>query len=244
MKFLVIGDCCEDVYIYGKCTRLCPEGPVPVLDLDLEKTVITNGMAGNVANNIKAMGHECDLICNEIKCKKIRYIDQESNQIIIRVDETNKEPEMLVREQLPDLHLYNGVIVSDYNKGFVSSPLAEYISKNHPITFLDSKKIMGEWSNHFTVIKLNREEYLSNRTYIDNRKGKSVVTLGSKGCKMDGRMYPPKSVLRSFDVSGAGDTFVAAFTVRYAEKNTMEECIDFAQKCCFNVIAKKGTATI
>ena len=29
---LVIGDSCDDEYIYGDCSRLNPEGPIPVLD--------------------------------------------------------------------------------------------------------------------------------------------------------------------------------------------------------------------
>ena len=30
MKVLVIGDSCEDVFIYGNCDRLAPAAPVPV----------------------------------------------------------------------------------------------------------------------------------------------------------------------------------------------------------------------
>ena len=30
MKILVIGDSCHDVFVYGKCDRICPEAPVPV----------------------------------------------------------------------------------------------------------------------------------------------------------------------------------------------------------------------
>ena len=29
-KVLVIGDSCEDVFIYGDIERICPEAPVPV----------------------------------------------------------------------------------------------------------------------------------------------------------------------------------------------------------------------
>ena len=32
IKFLVIGDSCTDVHIYGKCNRLSPEAPVPILN--------------------------------------------------------------------------------------------------------------------------------------------------------------------------------------------------------------------
>ena len=34
---LVIGDICEDVYVYGSCNRLAPEAPVPVFTKINEK---------------------------------------------------------------------------------------------------------------------------------------------------------------------------------------------------------------
>ena len=46
MKVLLLGDSCEDEYIYGRCNRISPEAPVPVLDYAKIKT--TSGMAGNV----------------------------------------------------------------------------------------------------------------------------------------------------------------------------------------------------
>ena len=51
MKILVIGDSCQDVFIYGKCERLCPDAPVPVF-IPL-KTKKIGGMAFNVYENIK-----------------------------------------------------------------------------------------------------------------------------------------------------------------------------------------------
>jgi bifunctional ADP-heptose synthase (sugar kinase/adenylyltransferase) len=38
MKFLAIGDSCTDVFIYGRCERICPEAPVPVFIPVKEKT--------------------------------------------------------------------------------------------------------------------------------------------------------------------------------------------------------------
>ncbi len=46
MKILVIGDSCTDVFIYGYTRRLCPEGPVPILEPS--RTITNQGMAGNV----------------------------------------------------------------------------------------------------------------------------------------------------------------------------------------------------
>jgi len=50
----VIGDLLLDVYLKGKSTRLCPEAPVPVVDVE-ERTVALGG-AANVVCNLKSLG--------------------------------------------------------------------------------------------------------------------------------------------------------------------------------------------
>lgn len=49
-----------DKYVYGSISRISPEAPVPVVDID--KTEYKLGGAANVANNIKALGAEPVLI--------------------------------------------------------------------------------------------------------------------------------------------------------------------------------------
>lgn len=53
-KILVIGDLMLDHYIFGNASRLSPEAPVPVVNVKNETKII--GGAGNVANNIIALG--------------------------------------------------------------------------------------------------------------------------------------------------------------------------------------------
>ena len=50
-RILVIGDKCADQYVYGNVTRLCPDVPAPVFKP--VKTVQTDGMAGNVARQLR-----------------------------------------------------------------------------------------------------------------------------------------------------------------------------------------------
>ena len=52
MNVLVIGDSCEDVFIYGDIERISPEAPVPVFKPTHEET--NGGMARNVANNVES----------------------------------------------------------------------------------------------------------------------------------------------------------------------------------------------
>ncbi len=59
-KIAIIGDVMLDKYVYGSISRISPEAPVPVVDID--KTEYKLGGAANVANNIKALGAEPVLI--------------------------------------------------------------------------------------------------------------------------------------------------------------------------------------
>ena len=76
MKILVIGDACKDVYVYGSCSRLAPEAPVPVFVQSHSKS--SGGMALNVCNNIKALGMDCDILSNKKEIEKhVSFFDQE-----------------------------------------------------------------------------------------------------------------------------------------------------------------------
>ncbi len=59
-KILVIGDLMIDHYLWGSCSRISPEAPVQVINVDSESTVL--GGAGNVINNLKALGAEADIM--------------------------------------------------------------------------------------------------------------------------------------------------------------------------------------
>jgi len=53
-NILVVGDLMIDHYLWGSCERISPEAPVQVVDIAKETTVL--GGAGNVVNNLKALG--------------------------------------------------------------------------------------------------------------------------------------------------------------------------------------------
>jgi len=57
---LVIGDLMIDHYLWGSCDRISPEAPVQVVNVDRESTVL--GGAGNVINNLRALGAQVDVI--------------------------------------------------------------------------------------------------------------------------------------------------------------------------------------
>ena len=59
-KIAIVGDVMLDKYVYGHISRISPEAPVPVVDI--QKTEYKLGGAANVANNIKALDAEPILI--------------------------------------------------------------------------------------------------------------------------------------------------------------------------------------
>src|SRR5229473_1146892 len=53
-RIAVVGDLMLDRYIWGSVTRISPEAPVPVIDMEQEQARL--GGAANVAKNIKSLG--------------------------------------------------------------------------------------------------------------------------------------------------------------------------------------------
>ncbi len=53
-RVMVVGDLMIDHYLWGKTERISPEAPVPVIDVQEESEVL--GGAGNVINNLVALG--------------------------------------------------------------------------------------------------------------------------------------------------------------------------------------------
>ena len=59
-RILVIGDLMIDHYLWGSCGRISPEAPVQVVNIDDETSQL--GGAGNVINNLYALGAKVDVI--------------------------------------------------------------------------------------------------------------------------------------------------------------------------------------
>jgi len=237
LNVLVIGDYCNDIYKYGTCTRLSPEAPVPVFDFSFEETM--SGMAGNVYNNLLSLGVNADIIKNKEDIFKTRFIDLKSKQHLIRVDFTNKVNPLDV-SKITKFN-YDAVIISDYDKGFITNDVVENLIKlfNCPI-FVDTKKTdLSKYEN--CIIKINENEQKNVLKYPNNYE--LIVTLGENGALYNKKVIPTNKV-QVFDVSGAGDTFISSLVVKYLLCKKMEKSIKFANICSSIVVTKSGTATI
>lgn len=244
MKILVIGDSCTDVFVYGKAERLCPDAPVPILIPTY--TTRTGGMAANVYENLLSMQIDVDMVTNDVPITKTRYVDAQTNHMILRVDSENREiPRVQNLEKVP-FSKYDAVVISDYNKGFLHSDDIAYICENHPLTFLDTKKILNTMCLKATFIKINEVEYNKNVDAgldISSQLKKFIVTLGSKGCMYSSDIYPVQPVDIK-DMSGAGDTFISALAVRYVQSKDIKAAIKFANECATIVVQHRGVTKV
>ena len=243
MKVLVIGDSCTDKFVYGVCDRICPEAPVPVFNPTYQKA--NGGMAKNVFNNLISLAKnwDIDLITNKDEITKTRLVDIKTNQMLLRVDEDDS-CNRVKNNVITKLGDYDAVVISDYNKGFLTESIIQYLIGKYPLSFIDSKKLFNDWVNDVTFLKINEVEFNRNKKNLKKYKGNLIVTLGEKGVKYKDTIIPPTRQAEVSDLSGAGDTFFAAFIFSYLTSKNIIESIAFAQKCALEVIEKKGVVVI
>ena len=244
MKILVIGDSCKDIYRYGECVKLDQEAPVPVFKEINE--VEYEGMSLNVANNISSFGVNCELITNKETIYKIRYVDTRSNQLVMRIDQ-NDGVERIQKIQSINYKKYNAVIVSDYNKGFLSQSDLEYISNEAKLSFLQTSKVLGGWCKQFDYIKINNYEYsntlqFANRKFLDDLN--LIVTKGEQGVVYKEKEFPISNPVRIRSLAGAGDTFLAALVVSYLKNKNIIKSINFAQNASKKAVSELGITVV
>ena len=247
-KILILGENCTDVFQYGTSDRICPEAPVPVFIPG--RTTTNSGMAGNVVENVKSLGcTDYEFISPRTCPIKTRYVDEASNQMLLRIDENDVVP----RISRDDFHTilgthYDLVIISDYHKGYLSLSDIEEIVKVFPMVFIDSKNprisniipFLGEDS----YLKVNEHEYhtaFDTHFFEENPDAieRIVITMGSDGAMLDGKIYRSLKI-RVRDVAGAGDTFLAALATKYAETSNIDIAITFANNMALQVVQQPG----
>lgn len=218
-RILLIGDDCEDVYQYGTIDRLSPEAPVPVFKFSHEER--KPGMAGNVLRNLEALGCEVNYLHGETSVKT-RIVDIRSKQHIVRIDNDIASDPLTFETAIPKV--YDAIVISDYNKGTISYDIIEEAIATKMPVFVDTKKtdlerMQGAW------VKINELEY----SKIKSECSGLIVTRGSKGADAVHHEYSSKAPrVEVVDVTGAGDTFLAALTYNFLHTKDIKRAMDFA----------------
>ena len=250
-NFLVIGDKCTDVFVYGEVTRLSPEAPVPVFKP--VRVVKNGGMALNVYNNLFSLINNKDSVVghfSSIDNIKKRYVDEKTNHYFLRVDENDYSNSVNIEKHFVKLvQLSDCIIFSDYNKGFLSEFDIVAIStyrKPGSVIFIDTKKKLSDAVlSVVDFVKLNQHEYEHNfPSHLKEKfSHKLIITRGADGAEYEGRLYKTEKIVTS-DVSGAGDTFLACLAHDYMSSKDIVSAIKYANKKALEVVTKRGVSVV
>ena len=90
LRALVIGDLMIDEYLWGRVERISPEAPVPVVCVERENQTL--GGAGNVINNLTAMGAKVSAIGTAGTGKAGRMIFEKLSELGVETDGIVSEP--------------------------------------------------------------------------------------------------------------------------------------------------------
>lgn len=292
-RLLVVGDVMLDRYWYGDTGRISPEAPVPVVHIQQQEDRL--GGAANVARNIASMGGQVAVlgVCGTDEAAthlkkllnesaiypllipqssvptitKLRVIGR--NQQLIRVDfEQPLPPVKNAIEELYKKHLNDAdvVILSDYNKGVLSSPeaLIQAAKAAGKTVLVDPKQLDFTVYRGADLVTPNRSEFEKavGRCQSDSDfeiKGFALIaetgirnlliTRGSQGMTLllgetKTVYHIPARAREVYDITGAGDTVIGILGLCLACGESFESSAKYANVAAGCVVAKLGTAAL
>ncbi len=298
-RITVVGDVIMDEFLWGRVDRISPEAPVPVVEVERQSHML--GGAGNVVNNIIALGGRallCGVVGNDPIGKKLARILGKLNNVtdglvvenrrpttmktrvvahsqqVVRVDREERKPvdEKSIGNLLAilkeELNESDAIVVADYGKGVVTRSLMEGIrslSQDRQIILAVDPTIRNlAFYKDVTLITPNNYEaqQMSGIQIEDDQSLRRagahlleelgcqmvLITQGDKGMTLfegNGQTTKIPTVPRKvFDVSGAGDTVIATFTVALAAGLTPGQAAVLANLAAGIVVGEVGTATV
>ncbi len=230
-KVLVIGDTIIDEDINLQVIGLSLESPT--FKTKIKSTDISYGGAANVAKYLCLFGVEVDFVTcmskqNEIKFKKrypvsVRNLDNsvenkksryyihhgDSKYKHLQINDTNTTLKMPFPKSY-DLNKYDIVAISDYRCGVVTNDTIKTVEKANSKTFAasqvsDKKSTLNNFNN-FDYIVCNENE---SKTLT--RTKNVIITKGSEGSELNGKLEKAFRVENVKSTIGAGDCFYAAY---------------------------------
>ncbi len=240
------------------------------IDVDILGIVGDDEYGKELINMLKVNGFRTDsiLTSNNTTTTKIRVISR--NQHLIRIDfEDVKNLKVELENKVLSLlrgivKNYEIVIVSDYNKGLISENISQFVINNAKFTIVDPKgknwykyrnaniitPNVRELSEGLNVVLDNEDNVLENagKMAISIFNFKSIlITRSERGLSYIDKekvFHIPTYAQEVFDVSGAGDTVVAALAFGVLCNLDMEDILKFANLCASIVIKHIGTYAI
>ncbi len=260
-RILLVGELGLDIWVEGTCEKLSPEAPVPIQRPT--KVTSNDGMAGNVAKNLRSLspGIQIDFFHQSKAINKIRHIDSASGAHLLRVDDGDDsfEPDFsaqVIEGMARNPDGYSAFVISDYCKGLLSetfiTSLTDIAHEIGATVWLDSKKVLGQWSKDIDFVKINDKELKVNlaagvKPWEWCRD--LIVTEGKNGAALyraDGSIeYRTKSLSQSvFSVAGAGDSVLAALVIDYLKTEDIKQSMYFAMRVAAIAVSKPGVVAV
>lgn len=242
MKVLVLGDIIIDKYIYGTSTRISPEAPVPIVNIEQVSTSL--GGAGLVYENLKKLGIDVTLFETEQpQSIKTRIISD--GHYITRLDEDENADSNAVLSNVlrSDFSQYDYVILSDYDKGVLDNAkqIIAHINSQGPKVIVDPKRYAHDYEGAW-LVKPNHNEYT--KFEFDEWEDNIITTDAGHNvtAKIDDIEYNiPVETVEVSDVTGAGDCFMAAFVYGLTKGYTHKKCLEIAVKGSTESVKHSGT---
>jgi rfaE bifunctional protein kinase chain/domain len=206
--------------------------------------------------------------------RKVRVISQQQQLLRIDYEETApiapaREREVLeaVASRLDSCDI---VVVSDYAKGLLTDDVCrELVSRSHAAArqvvvdprpqhsrfYSECDYLTPNWRESLEMLRegelaLTPENVRRVGTLVSQRfKSSVLLTLGARGIaffERDGGdpLMVAAEAQEVFDVSGAGDTVVAAFALARAAGCAHDVAVALANRAAAVVVGKRGTATV
>lgn len=240
-KLLVIGEIILDINIIGSYTRIADESPVPIFK-ETSRTYHLGG-ASNVFNNLSTLN--CELLTfmtpigNDEYTLIIKKLLKSHNVIYIPFEGKNHVKtryfvdnvllhradidERIIIDSIPEIphdDVYDFFIISDYNKGFLTSCFIKKLKEYNVKIIVDPKNEIEKYNNCY-LIKPNWKEYkkysADNGPNTINNCQISIITQGSKGIYVSEKDKKPYTVCyescdKLIDTTGCGDLVLAVIS--------------------------------
>ncbi len=191
--------------------------------------------------------------------KKRYYLDSKQ---ILRVDVEEINENWSPKNSEFDYEIYDIIILSDYNKGVLNNKWFSKIKAKN--IFVDPKKDDFSFYSNATIITPNLNELESAakieinnddtlvqvcQSMIKNSKLKYIIAKkGDKGMTIVGKKDFIKHIgahdVQNPDVTGAGDTVIAALSLSYLKTGNIAKAAKIANAAASIVVSKKGTSFV
>ena len=296
-KIAVIGDVMLDIHMWCNVSRISPEAPVPVAKVEkithvpggaanvarnitgiLGKAILI-GLIGkdSSANQLKKVLKDANIDISLLvetdrpTTTKTRIIA--ANQQVVRVDEEDSSiidqatQQNVLDKIKTNISNFDGIIISDYNKGLLTDKLIAEIIKiandQNIIVAIDPKG--DDYTKYYgaTLVTPNKKEaqqavksgFINEDDLItkglklksENNFKYLLITRSEEGMSLfvgQNHKHIPTVAQEVFDVSGAGDTVIAVMTLALVSGLDPEKSANLANICAGIVVGHPGTVAI